>query len=451
MLGFNDTREWVYPQSISGYFTTVRNWTFVGLHVILFVIPWINANGHPLLQFDLPARRFYVAGQILTASDTIFLLMLMLFLAFALFFVTSLWGRLWCGYACPQTVFLESWIRPLEQWIEGDRRTRMRRNQAGFSFDMAWRKVAKWAAFMAVSVLLSMAMVSYFAGARNLWTGNAGPVAYTFVAAFTFLWFWDFTWFREQFCNYLCPYARFQSALTDDESLIIHYDEVRGEPREKGKVAARDGRCIDCNKCVVVCPQGIDIRDGFQLECIQCARCIDACTSVMEPLGHETLVRYSTIAEEEGRKVRTIRPRTVIYGGILGGLVLATLTLMVGRVPFEASVNRAPGTLFSVDADGYVRNTYLLQITNKSAVTDSVSYRVQVEDFPEAEVLTSDVRIASTESLTVPLIIRVPVAANVPRTSHMHVRVISDLGELVLPTTFKTGADFGSAAGSSQD
>jgi cytochrome c oxidase accessory protein FixG len=446
MLGFNDTREWVYPQSISGYFTTLRHWTFLGLHVILFVIPWINVNGHPLLQFDLPARRFYVTGQILTASDTIFLLLLMLFLAFTLFFVTSLWGRLWCGYACPQTVFLESWIRPIEQWIEGNRLTRMRRNQAGLSFDMVWRKLAKWSAFLAVSVLLSMAMVSYFAGARNLWTGNAGAVSYGFVAALTFLWFWDFTWFREQFCNYLCPYARFQSALTDDESLIIHYDEKRGEPREKGQAAARDGRCIACSKCVVVCPQGIDIRDGFQLECIQCARCIDACTSVMEPLGHETLVRYGTIAEEEGRKVRAIRPRTLIYAAILTALVLSTLTLMIGRVPFEASVNRAPGTLFSVDADGYVRNTYLLQITNKSAVADSVTYRVLVENLPEAEVLTSQVRIASTESMTVPLIIRVPVAANVPRTSLMHVRVLSDLGEVVLPTTFKTGADFGITA-----
>jgi cytochrome c oxidase accessory protein FixG len=450
MLGFNQTREWVYPQSISGDFTTLRKWTFLGLHVILFVVPWINANGHPILQFDLPARRFYVLGQILTASDTIFLLMLTLFLAFTLFFVTSLWGRLWCGYACPQTVFLESWIRPIELWVEGDRSRRLRRDRAGFSFDKAWRKLAKWGLFLAVSLLLSMAMVSYFAGARNLWTGSAGPVAYSFVGVLTFLWFWDFTWFREQFCNYLCPYARFQSALTDDETLLIHYDEVRGEPREKGTVAARDGRCIDCNKCVVVCPQGIDIRDGFQLECIQCARCVDACTSVMEPLGHPTLVRYSTIAEEEGRKVRALRPRTIIYGGLLTSIILATVTLMVGRVPFEAAVNRAPGTLFTVDGDGFVRNTYLLSITNKSAVTDSVTYRVFVDDLAEAEVLTQEVRIASGESTTVPLIVRVPVAAEIERTAHMHVRVASDLGEVVLSTTFKTGAEYGAATGGSR-
>jgi cytochrome c oxidase accessory protein FixG len=276
------------------------------------------------------------------------------------------------------------------------------------------------------------------------------PVFAGGVAILTAVWYADFTWFREQFCNYLCPYARFQSALTDDETLLIHYDDVRGEPREKGKVAAQEGRCIDCHKCVVVCPQGIDIRDGFQLECIQCARCVDACTSVMEPLGHPTLVRYSTIAEEEGRKVRSFRPRTVIYGGLLTGILLATVTLMVGRVPFEAAVNRAPGTLFTVDEDGFVRNTYLLSITNKSAVTDSVTYRVFVDDLEEAEVLTQEVRIASGESTTVPLIVRVPVAAPIERTAHMHVRVASDLGELVLSTTFKTGAEYGAATGGSR-
>jgi len=448
MLGFNQTRDWVYPQSISGYFTSVRKWTFVGLHLVLFGVPWINANGHPILQFDLPARRFYVLGEVLTASDTIFLLMLLLFLAFALFFVTSLWGRLWCGYACPQTVFLESWIRPIELWIEGDRVTRRRRDAAGLSVDMAWRKAAKWALFMAVAFVLSMAILSYFAGARNLWTGNAESMAYTMVGLFTLAWFWDFTWFREQFCNYICPYARFQSALTDDETLLIHYDDPRGEPREKGKIAAREGRCIDCHKCVVVCPQGIDIRDGFQLECIQCARCVDACHSVMEPLGHETLIRYSTMAQEQGRKVRSLRPRTVMYGGLLGAIVLATIALMVGRVPFEAAVNRAPGTLFTVDGDGFVRNTYLLQVTNKSAVTDSVSYRVEVDNLPAAEVLVQGFRIASTESLTVPLIVRVPLTAQTPRTSRIEVRIISDLGERILHTTFKTGADFELNSGS---
>ena len=231
MLGFSGTREWVYPQSIRGRFTTLRRWAFLALHLILFLTPWITVGGHPLLLVDIPARQVFFVGAIYTASDTFFLLLILLFLAFALFFFTSLWGRIWCGYACPQTVFLETWIRPLEIWVEGDRTQRKRRDKGGWTVDRVWRKGAKWAAFLAVSLLLATAIVSYFVPARELWTGRAGQLAYTFVGVFTFLWYLDFTWFREQFCNFLCPYARFQSALTDDETLLVGYDPARGEPR----------------------------------------------------------------------------------------------------------------------------------------------------------------------------------------------------------------------------
>jgi len=439
MLGFSGTREWVYPQSISGRFTTLRRWTFLGLHLILLVSPWIMVKGHPLLLIDIPARRVFLMGGIFTASDTFFLLLLMLFLAFALFFFTALWGRLWCGYACPQTVFLETWIRPLEIWIEGDRTTRKRRDQRGWTLDRIWRKAVKWTAFLGVSLFLGMAIVSLFVPARELWTGRAGPLAYSFVWIFTFLWYWDFTWFREQFCNYLCPYARFQSALTDDETLLIGYDPRRGEPRG-GKDAATRGRCIACNKCVVVCPQGIDIRDGFQLECIQCARCIDACVSVMDKLGHRTLVEYTSLAEAEGRAVRRLRPRTWIYGGLLASLLLFGFTLLAQRVPFEVTVNRAPGSLFTVDPDGWVRNTYLLKITNNKAGEEEVSFRISVDGLPGAEVLAQEVQLASTETRTLPLIVRIRVDEVLRRTLPLEVRVSSRDGEVRLPTTFKSGA-----------
>jgi cytochrome c oxidase accessory protein FixG len=265
-------------------------------------------------------------------------------------------------------------------------------------------------------------------------------MAYTFVAVFTFLWYLDFTWFREQFCNYLCPYARFQSALTDDETLLIGYDPARGEPREKGKAAAADGRCIECSKCVVVCPQGIDIRDGFQLECIQCARCIDACTSVMEKLGHRTLVEYTSMAELEGRKVRRLRPRTVVYGGLLLALLGFGFTLATQRVPFEVTVNRVPGSLFTVDPDGFVRNTYLLQLTNNDSGETPVDFQVTVEGIEGAEVLAQDVSLGSSETRTLPLIVRVPVEGGLGRTTPIEVRVLSSIGEIVVPTTFKTGA-----------
>ena len=442
MLGFSGTREWVYPQSIKGRFTTLRRWTFLALHLTLFLTPWIIVGGSPLLLIDISARQVFFVGAIFTASDSFFFLLLLLFLAFALFFFTSLWGRLWCGYTCPQTVFLETWIRPLEIWIEGDRTQRRRRDKQKWSFDRIWRKGAKWSAFLVVSLLLATAIVSLFAPARDLWTGRSGSLAYSFVGAFTFLWYLDFTWFREQFCNFLCPYARFQSALTDDETLLIGYDPARGEPRG-GKEAAADGRCIACNKCVVVCPQGIDIRDGFQLECIQCARCVDACVSVMDKLGHHTLVEYTSQAEQEGRTVRRLRPRTLVYGGLLVALAAFGFTLMAQRLPFEATVNRVPGSLFTLDPDGFVRNTYLVQITNNKPGETPVSFQVSVEGIPGAEVLAQDVQLASSETRTLPLIVRVSQDQDVGRTVSIEVRVVSPDGEIRIPTTFKTGATVG--------
>jgi cytochrome c oxidase accessory protein FixG len=440
MLGFSGTREWVYPQSIRGRWMTLRRWTFFGLHIVLFVLPWITLNRHALLRVDLPARRLFLFGQIYTASDTIFLLLLLLFLAFALFFFTAILGRVWCGYACPQTVFLETWIRPIELWIEGDRARRKRRDAAGLSFDKVWRKLVKWGLFAAVALLLGMAFMSIFAGARELWTGQAGPVEYTLVAIIGGAFFLDFVWFREQFCNYLCPYARFQSALADDHSLTITYDIGRGEPRGKGPAVAAAGRCIECSKCVTVCPQGIDIRNGFQLECIQCARCIDACTSVMAPLGHRTLVSYSTIAASEGRPVKKLRGRTLVYGGLLTALVATAITLLVTRTPFEATVNRAPGSLFTVDGDGYVRNTFLLSLTNNDPASDEQQYHITVDGLPGAEVLIEDVRLRSTESRVVPLIVRVPQTDALARTVTLHVRVMTARSRVLLETTFKSGS-----------
>ena len=443
MLGFSQTREWVYPQSISGRFTTIRRWTFLGLHLLLLITPWITISGNPALLVDLPGRTVYLFGSIFTSSDTIFLLLLLWFAAFALFFFTAVFGRIWCGYACPQTVFLESWIRPVEVWIEGDRLTRRRRDLAGWSFDRAWRKLAKWSVFLAVALFLSMGGMSIFAGARELWTGQAGPVEYALVAIFTGFWFIDFTWFREQFCSYVCPYARFQSVLADEETLIITYDTERGEPRKAGKQAAKDGRCIECTKCVVVCPQGIDIRDGFQLECIQCARCIDACTSVMEKLGHPTLVAYGSIAESEGREVRRWRPRTITYAAILVGIMVASGVLLARRIPFEATVNRAPGSLYTVDADGYTRNTFLLKITNKSPAVEPVAYEISVDGLDAAEVLTDVVELGSTETRTIPLIVRVPTSAELQRTTPFEVKVAAEDGTVVLSPTFKSGAEIG--------
>jgi cytochrome c oxidase accessory protein FixG len=444
MLGFAGTREWVYPMTVTGRYQRVRRWTFLGLYLVLFIPPWITIGGHPALLFDLEARELYAFGAIFTASDTILLLLMLLFLAFALFFFTSLFGRLWCGYGCPQTVFLDAWIRPIEQWIEGGWVQRRRRDQGPLTLDKLWRKALKWSAFAAVSLVASMAFMSFFAGAPELWTGRAGPVEYALVGIFAAGWFLDLAWFREQFCTYLCPYARFQSALTDDETVNIMYDTARGDPRG-GMTAGKEGRCIECNKCVAVCPTDIDIRDGFQLECIACARCVDACEDVMGRLGHPSLVVYGTAAETRGRKTRWLRPRTVAYATLLTGIAAAWTTLLLTRTPFEANVSRAPGTLFTLDGDGYVRNTYILRITNNDAAAGAMPFHVSVEGIRGAQVVAQDLRLTSTESAAVPLVVRVPSSPGMPRTIPLRVRVVSPRHRMVLDATFKTGGAFAAA------
>lgn len=439
--GMTGTRDWVYPQSIDGTFMRLRRGAFLLLHLILFGAPWLTLNGHPLLLVDLPARHVYLFGVIFTPADTLLLALLLFFLAFALFFFTAVFGRIWCGYACPQTVFLESWIRPIEIWIEGDRTQRKRRDSQGLSFDLAWRKLLKWTVFAAVSIGLGMAIMSLFAGARPLWTGQASRASYALVAFISAAWYIDFTWFREQFCIYLCPYARFQSAMTDDESLLVSYDSARGEPRDKKR--GPEGGCIGCQKCVVVCPQGIDIRDGFQLECIQCARCIDACESVMAKFDQPTLVRYSSMRADAGGKRRMFRPRTIIYSGLMTALVGVAVILLVSRVPFEASVNRAPGSLFQIDADGFVRNTYLLKITNNEPIQGDVDYFVRLDGLENAQLLTQRVTLGSEETKTVPLVIRLPESEALARTIPFRVQIASPSAELLLPTTFKTGTSTG--------
>lgn len=455
MLGFVGTRRWVYTQHIDGRFQRLRRWTFVALHLILFGLPWLRVDGNPALLLDLPARQLYAFGAVFTAKDTLLLMLATMFLAFSLFFFTALFGRLWCGYGCPQTVLLDSWVRPIERWIEGEHTTRRRRDKAGWSFDRAWRKAAKWSVFAIAATIVAASFMSFFVPATVLWTGRASGTAYALVAIFSAVWFLDFAWFREQFCNYLCPYARLQSALVDDRTLMITYDAARGEPRG-GKQAKVEGRCVACDKCVNVCPQGIDIREGFQLECIGCARCIDACTSVMGKFGHESLVQYGSLVELAKRaggrdleappstrpRWRRVRPRVVVYSLLLVGLFSAITGLVATRVPFEAGVTRAPGSLFTLDDDGFVRNTFLLRIANNAPSRDgsALPFALEVEGLPGgAEVVAPSVALHAAESRIVPLVVRLPVAEGQRRTVPMKLHVLSAHGERVLDMTFKTG------------
>jgi cytochrome c oxidase accessory protein FixG len=284
-----------------------------------------------------------------------------------------------------------------------------------------------------------MSFMGFFVPARELWTLQAGTVSYALVGIFTAGWFLDFTWFREQFCNFLCPYARFQSALTDDHTLIIAYDAARGEPRG-GKEAKPAGRCIECSKCVTGCPQGIDIRNGFQLECIGCARCIDACTDVMGRFQHESLIGYSNLATLARRKTRFWRPRTVAYAGVLTTLTAAMIALVMTRVPFEASISRTPGSLYTIDDDGYVRNTYLLRLANNRPGS-AVHFTFGIEGLRGGEVLAPEVELQPAEGRMVPVVVRMPVAQATQRTIPVTLRIGSEAGERQLETTFKTAGE----------
>jgi len=441
-------RQWIYAADVKGRFQRIHRLSGIALYAILFITPWIGIGGHPALQLDLAARRLYFFGGVYTPRDTIFLVLLLLGAAFTLFFLTSLYGRLWCGFACPQTVFLEELIRPIERFWEGSRGRRIQADRKGWNPKVVGKKVGKQLSFLAVAVVLAMATTSYFTGPVALWTGQASLAAYGGMAAIALTLFFDFAWFREQWCNMLCPYARFQAALTDDNSIVIEYDAMRGEPRMKGRrknkagkaAAAKAGACIDCSKCVTVCPQGVDIRNGYQLECINCARCVDACTSVMDKFQQPSLVRYTTVAEREGRKRTYLSPRNVAYGALLSAIVTALIVVSTGRQSIEATVNRLPGSLYQVDDDGWTRNTFMLSISNND-VDQPLAVKVELDGIPGAELMVPPIEVAPAGQVQVPLVVRAPASADLPRTAPIEVRVIGPDEARTVPTTFKSGSE----------
>ena len=451
---FHDgSRHWIYTAKVRGKYQTLHRISGVGLKAILFVVPWLMVGGNPLLRIDLPGRKLYALGAIFGATDTIFLLLIGLFLAFSLFFITSLYGRLWCGYMCPQTVFLEEWVRRIETALEGDRGRRRARDKGPWNFDKIWRKTAKWSSFLVLSAVLSMTLVSYFAGARELWTGQSGFTSYAFVGVFTAGLFADFAWFREQFCNYLCPYARFQGAMADEHSLTVAYNVGLGEPRKKGKRKTEEdkaafGACIECDKCVTVCPAGIDIRDGFQLECINCGRCVDACHGVMGKMEQESLITYTSVAELEGGKRKVLRPRTVAYSTLLATIALVFTGMLVNRHELDASVNRAPGPTYQVQADNAIRNTFLLKVTNHGTKDAPAVVDIEVLGLEGADIAVAGVELATGEARTVPLVITMPDAAALPRTTPITVRFTTESDVIDIDTNFKSGEAMNSPSGS---
>lgn len=447
-----DKRQKIHPRSARGLYTRWR-WFFVlATQLFYYGMPWLQWNGRQAMLFDLEARRFYLFGLVLYPQDVFYLAALLIVSALLLFLFTAVAGRQWCGYTCPQTVYTEIFLW-VEEKFEGNRNQRMRLDAAPWSWNKLRRKAGKHAVWLAIALWTGFTFVGYFTPIQAL----AGHVATLTLGPWQTFWilFYGFaTWgnagfMREQVCKYMCPYARFQSAMFDRDTLIVTYDAGRGEPRGKRSRRADHkaqglGDCIDCTLCVQVCPTGIDIRDGLQYECISCAACIDACDDVMDKMGYPRgLIRYSTEAAlEQGwnrRQIlrRVLRPRVFIYGTILVAITAALVTSLVVRTPFKVDIIRDRATLARIVPDGRVENVYRLQVMN--ATERAQQFRISADGLPGLLLSGPDpiVDIAAEQIASVPVQLRVPPGAAPPGSHPIRFYVTSDaLGEVAEKSVF---------------
>ena len=385
----------IYARAVSGWFAGWR-WAFVwATQLVFYGLPWLTWNDRQAVLFDLAARRFYIFGMVLYPQDFIYLTALLILSAYSLFLFTAVAGRLWCGFTCPQTVYTEifMWV---ERKIQGDRNARMKRDAGPWNFDRSWRAAVKQVAWIAIALWTGFTFVGYFTPIRTLaqlvTQFGLGPWETFWVLFYGFATYGNAGFMREQVCKYMCPYARFQSAMFDKDTLIVGYDAERGEPRgsrsrKADRKALGKGDCIDCGLCVQVCPTGIDIRKGLQYECIGCTSCIDVCDGVMDKMGYPRgLVRFDTqngMAQHltpAQRLRRVFRPRVLVYTAILLLLVSALAVSIALRSPFRVDVVRDRASLARIVDEGQIENLYRLQIMN--ATEQPQKYRLMVKGLP---------------------------------------------------------------------
>ena len=423
------SRPFLYPADTHGRFTRARRWSALGLIAFYLSLPWIQIGGYPAAFFDIAGGRFHLFGLTLAFQDLWLLFFVITGLGFTLFFVTSLLGRVWCGWACPHTVFLDHVYRRIERFIEGDAVKRRALAAAPLSFTKIAKRTLKHGLYVLVSAIIAHLFLAYFVSLPEVWSMiRSAPAehwsAFGFMAVSTGILYFNFAWFREQLCIVICPYGRIQSALIDDHSMVVGYDAARGEPRGKPRPAAENpltsfaglpavasakvGDCVDCHRCVQVCPTGIDIRHGLQLECIGCTACIDACDDVMTRLDRPRgLIRYDSQNAFAGKPTRWFRPRTIVYGILLLiGAGVATWALSTVR-PANFSVTRITGAPYIVDADA-IRNQFLVRIVNKRAEPQQFTLSVQHDAALRQTGFTTAVEVPPLGEVVQPLVLRQP-------------------------------------------
>jgi cytochrome c oxidase accessory protein FixG len=437
MVSLYAATQKIYPRSVQGIFAKWR-WFMVALTQLVFYgLPWIEWGQRQAVLFDLGARRFYIFGFVLYPQDFIYLTAILVISAFSLFLFTAVAGRLWCGYACPQTVYSEifMWV---ERKVEGDRTARIRLDGEKISLEKLFKKIYKHIVWLAIAMWTGFTFVGYFTPIKDLgmefFLGNMSSWEVFWVFFYAFATYGNAGFMREQVCKYMCPYARFQSAMFDKDTLIVTYDAERGEPRgarsKKADPAALGlGSCVDCSLCVQVCPTGIDIRKGLQYECIGCGACADVCDTVMDKVGYPRgLVKYSTqhAMQNKWTKEQTLRhifrPRVILYVAILALVVAALLTSLSLRKPFKVDVVRDRASLARIVSGGKIENVYRLQIMN--AAEKTMQYHLSVTGLPGLELATENsVQVKSTESRWVSVRVQLPYDAAEPGAHPIEFRI----------------------------
>jgi len=419
------SRNFLHPADVRGRFTLWRRISAIFLILVYVLLPWIPINGYPAVFLDLTSRRFHLFGLTLAAEDLWILFFFITGLGFLLFFVTSLFGRLWCGWACPQTVFLEHVFRRIERWIEGPARKQKELDQMEWCPEKLAKRVTKHVIFILLAAMIAHIFLAYFVSMDALfgWISEspaAHPKAFAFMIFMTGVLYFNFSWFREQLCLIICPYGRLQSALIDDDSVVIGYDEIRGEPRGRRKIATsndkggsvfKEGDCIDCYRCVEVCPTGIDIRQGLQMECIGCSNCVDACDEVMDKIGRpHGLVRYDSLNGLRGKKHRILRPRLFLYFALMSFGIAAFAVSVTQLKPGNLGVARMTGTPFFLSEDG-IRNQFNLRLINKRNRPATFTVRaVSDEETLSTAGFENAVTLAPMEEIVRPYVLLLPKA-----------------------------------------